>query len=152
MALYVGYASEAPLIARMNPNLNFAVAPIPQIRSSPNALNTARIYAFAASRAGKNPNGAITAAFLLVSTANAQSLSTALGMPSARRDLVSAPAQGNDELFNKQAILAHSWFDPDPGATAEIFRAMIENTTSGSLLVNEAVQRADQELGRLLGL
>jgi len=152
VALYVGYASEAPLIARMNPNLNFAVAPIPQIRSSPNALNTARIYAFAASRAGKNPNGAITAAFLLVSTANAQSLSTALGMPSARRDLVSAPAQGNDELFNKQAILAHSWFDPDPGATAEIFRAMIENTTSGSLLVNEAVQRADQELGRLLGL
>ena len=152
VALYVGYASEAPLIARMNANLNFAMAPLPQIRSSPNALNTARVYAFAAARAGKNPNGAITAAFLLVAADHANALSIALGMPSARRDLVNRTAQGNDDLFNKQAILAHSWLDPDPMATTEIFRAMIENTTSGSQLVNEAVQRADQELGRILGL
>ena len=152
VALYIGYASEAPLLSRMNANLNFAIAPMPQIRSAENALNTARVYGLAASRAGKNPNGAITAAFLLVSADNASALSTALGIPSARRDIVNRTAQGADDLFNKQAILAHSWFDPDPVATAEVFRAMIENTTSGSQLVTEAVQRADQELARILGL
>ena len=87
-----------------------------------------------------------------MSADNASALSTALGIPSARRDIVNRTAQGADDLFNKQAILAHSWFDPDPVATAEVFRAMIENTTSGSQLVQEAVQRADQEMARILGL
>ena len=52
LALYIGYASEEPLIARTNSNLNFAVAPLPQIRSANTALNTARVYALAASRTG----------------------------------------------------------------------------------------------------
>lgn len=152
VALYVGYASEAPLIARMNPNLNFGLAPLPQIRSMANTLNTAHVWGLAASRAGANPNAAITAAFLLVSADTGGALSAALGIPSARRDILNKPAQGNDDFFNKQAILAHSWLDPDPDKTAEVFRAMIENTTSGAMLVAEAVQRADQELAHILGL
>jgi len=152
LAMYVGYASEELLIARANPNLNFAAAPLPQVRTATNPLNTARVYALAASRAGKNPAGAITAAFLFVSPANSKALSTALGIPSARRDVVNLPAKGNDDLFNKQAILAHSWIDPDPEKTAGLFRAMIENTTSGTLQVSEAIQRGDQELGHILGL
>lgn len=152
VALYIGYASEAPLITRINPNLNFGLAPIPQIRSASNAVNTAHVWGLAASRAGKNPNGAITVAFLLVSADTGTALSTALGIPSARRDVLNKPAQGNDDFFNKQAILAHSWLDPDPEKTGELFRAMIENTTSGALLVAEAVQRADQELAHILGL
>ncbi len=152
VALYIGYASEAPRITRMNPNLNYAVAPMPQVRAAENALNTARVWALAASRAGKNPGGAITAAFLLASADTAGALSTALGIPSARRDILNKPAQGNDDLFNKQAILAHSWLDPDPDKTSALFQAMIENTTSGALLVAEAVQRADQEMAHILGL
>lgn len=152
VALYIGYASEAPLITRINPNLNFGLAPLPQIRSASNAVNTAHVWGLAASRAGKNPNGAITVAFLLVSADTGTALSTALGIPSARRDVLNKPAQGNDDFFNKQAILAHSWLDPDPEKTGELFRAMIENTTSGALLVAEAVQRADQELAHILGL
>ncbi len=152
VALYVGYASERALIARMNPNLNFSVAPVPQIRAAANTLNTARVWGLAASRSGSNPSGAITAAFLLVSADTGSALSSALGMPSARRDLLGRPAQGDNDLFNKQAILARSWLDPDPDKTAEVFRAMIENTTSGALLVAEAIQRADQEISHILGL
>lgn len=152
VALYIGYASEAPLITRTNPNLNFGLAPIPQIRTVSNTINTAHVWGLAASRAGKNPHGAITVAFLLVSADTGAALSSALGIPSARRDILNKPAQGNDDFFNKQAILAHSWLDPDPEKTAEVFRAMIENTTSGTLLAAEAVQRADQELAHILGL
>lgn len=151
-ALYIGHASELTRIATMNPNLNFSVAALPQINASRNALNTARVWGLAASRSGKNPGGAITAAFLLVSVDTAGPLSIALGIPSARRDILNKPAQGNDDLFNKQAILAHAWLDPDPEKTAALFQAMIENVTSGALLVAEAVQRADQEMGHILGL
>ena len=152
VALYVGYASEALLIARTNPNLNFAPAPLPQIRTGGKTLTTARVYALGASRAGKNPTAAITAAFLLASSENAKALSSALGIPSARRDIVGQPTQGQEDLFNKQALLAHSWLDPDPEKTATLFRVMIENTTSGTLQVSEAIQRADQQMAQILGL
>ena len=152
VGLYVGYASEAAFITRTNPNLNFGLAPIPQIRSTANTLSTAHVWGLAASRAGANPSAAITAAFLLVSADTGGALSSALGIPSARRDILNKKTQGNDEFFNKQAIVAYSWADPDPEKTAEVFRAMIENTTSGAMLVAEAVQRADQELAQILGL
>ncbi len=152
LAIYVGYASEASMITRTNPNLNFGLAALPQIRSAANSVNTAHVWGLAASRAGKNPGGAITVALLLVSADIGGSLSAALGIPSARRDILNKPVQGNNEFFNKQAIVGYSWLDPDPDKTAELFRAMIENTTSGTLLVADAVQRADQELGQILGL
>ncbi len=166
LALYVGYASEEPLIARTNPNLNFAVSALPQIRSAKNVLSTARVYALAASRSGKNPAGAITVAFLLASNENAKALSTALGGSPARVDLLKASQPKSSPTMSLlpddickgwnvapcSTTFAHPWLDPDPDKTAELFRAMIENTTSGSMLVGEAVQRADQELGHILGL
>ncbi len=152
LALYIGYASEEPLIARMNSNLNYAIAPMPQVRGGGSALGAARVYGLAASRAGKNPTAAKTAAFLLASADNSGALSKALGISSARRDVVGKPADWNDDIFNKQTIIAHSWLDPDPEKTAELFRAMIENTTSGAQLVSEAVQRGDQEMARIIGL
>ena len=152
LALYVGYASEQPLVRRMNPNLNFAVAPIPQIRGAATAIDTGRVYGFAIPKTAKNPMGAITVAYLLAASDMSSSLSVALGIPSARRDVLALPAQGDDELFNKQAIIVRTWVDPDPKETERIFRGMIENTTSGASLLTEAVQRADQEMAHLLGL
>ncbi len=166
VALYVGYASEESLIERSNPNLNFAMAPLPQIRSKPNSMTTARVYALAASKAGKNPSAALQVAFLLGATGISRDLSTALGLPSARLDVSQGAlpnpgsiaftglgvAMGRDEVVTSSAIAARSWIDPDPEATAEIFRGMIESVASGAQLVAQAVQRADQQLGNTLGL
>lgn len=152
LALYVGHASEAPVIAKMNPNINFSVAPIPQIRGASTAINTGYVYGFAVPRAAKNPGGALTVAALLTGPASSKALSTALGMPSARRDILSQAAQGNDDLFNKQAIITKNWIDPDPVQTEDVFRAMIEDTVSGAALITEAVQHADQQLAHILGL
>lgn len=152
LALYVGYASEEPLIQRMNPNLNFAAAAVPQIRGGATAIDFATVYALVVPRTSGNPSGAVTIAYLLASSGISQQLSIALGMPSARRDVLSQQAEGDDELFNKQAIIAKTWVDPDPKQTAVIFRDMIENTTSGAMLLTEAVQHADLELEHILGL
>jgi ABC-type glycerol-3-phosphate transport system substrate-binding protein len=152
LALYVGYASEQPLLARTNPNLNFAVAQLPQIRGAARLTTTGRVYALAAPRSGKNPTGAVTAAFLLAGSGITRDLSVALGIPSARRDVLALPASGEDDLYNNSAIIARSWLDPDPDETARIFRGMIEDTTTGSARFSDAVQRADQELAQLLGI
>jgi hypothetical protein len=152
LALYIGHASEAPLLSRMNPNLNYAIAPVPQIRGASAAIDTGYVYGFAVPRAAKNPAGALTVAALLSGPAVSKPLSIALGIPSARRDILSQPAQGNDDLFNKQAIISRNWTDPDPVKTEDIFRAMIEDTVSGAALITEAVQHADQQLAHILGL
>ena len=151
VALYIGYASEKPAIARTNPNLNFAAAPLPQIRGANRSVNVAHVYAFALARTGGNPQGAITIASLLSAADISESLGTALGIPSARRDVLSVGASGDLDLFNKQAIQAVSWVDPDPDKTNAIFRDMINSVTSGSAEPTQAVQRADKELGQAIG-
>lgn len=151
LALYIGHAIEEPLIRRMNPNLNFAVAAVPQIRGSSRYVVTGRVYGLAVPRTSKNPSGAAVVAFDLAGAEMARALSTAIGIPSVRRDVLSLPAEGNDTLFNKQAIITRSWVDPAPEKTETIFRDMIENTVSGASLVTEAVQRADQEMAAILG-
>ena len=152
LGIYIGYASEEPLIRRMNPNLNFAPAPIPQIRGSARALTYAHVYGFAVARGARSSNSAIVVAQLLASTALSQAFSVAIGIPSARRDVLSQTTTGDNDVFNRAAIISRAWIDPDPDKTNTAFQGMIENTTSGAASVSEAVQRADQEIARVLGL
>ena len=153
VGLYAGYASEEIQINRMNPNLNFAPALLPQIRGVDKQLTYAHVYALATSRASKNPSGAIAVAYLLAATNLSQAFATAYHIPSARRDVLAQPSEGDSMVFNRAAIMAKSWIDPDPEKTSEVFRDMIERTTAnGEPSVPESVSRADQELAHILGL
>ena len=150
LALYIGYASEASVIRKINPNLNFAIAPVPQIRGGGPTVNIARVYALAVSHTGKRQNAALAAAYLLAAQKSSQAFASSLHMTSARRDVLAQPAQNDVELFNRQVIAAHSWVDPSPEKTNDIFRAMIEDTTSGVLSITDAVSRAQQQFSTLL--
>ena len=151
VALYIGFASEGPLITQINPNLNMGVAAMPQIKIANRSINIAHVYGVAISRVGKNQMGALTIAANLASLQMGKDLAGKLHIPSALRDILAQPADGNADLYNKQAILARSWRDPDPEKTEVIFRDMIERVTAGSLSISDAVQKANEELGQALG-
>lgn len=150
LALYIGRASEEPIIRQTNPNLNFAVAAIPQLKSKDVSMTVGTVYALAIPRATDNLAGAQQASYILASEQASVLFSEALGIPSARRDVLSKASSGLSELFNKQAIISRSWIDPNPEKTDAIFRAMIEGVTSGALKIGEALQRGDQTLSTLL--
>ncbi len=150
LALYIGFASEVEQIKRMNPNLNFGVAAVPQISEKERPIDVARVYGLAITRTSKNPLGALHVAARLTSKDTSYSLSVALKMPSARRDVLGSNNPNDDDLFNRQAIISRAWSDPNPIATDGIFRTMIESITSGALRLSEAIERADQELEQLL--
>ena len=150
LALYLGYASEASTIARTNPNLNFVIASVPQSRVADTPRNVARVYALAVSRTSTKPSGAMTVASLMGDTGFAQSLSFALALPSARRNVLAQGGSDEDALGRREALIARSWLDPDPERTSNIFRAMIESVTSGSARPAEAIGRASQEMARIL--
>jgi len=151
-ALYIGFASELPLIQDLNPNLNFDISLLPQanIEEGARQATYARMYAFAYPKNGKNVSGAIEATFLLVNADRAEILPEAWNLPSARRDVLSSPKDGAAEIFRRSAIIARGWFDPSPAATERIFERMIESVTAGSASPKEAVNRADQELGNII--
>ena len=149
LALYVGLASENALIRRLNPNLNYALAPIPQIRNLDTTSDGALVYGFAVPKTSKNPAGALTAAYLLASPTGSKAIATVLGQASARRDVLAQPTQGNDSLINRAAIIARTWEDPNPATTDVIFRDMIESITSGTAKINEALQRAEQAMRQI---
>jgi ABC-type glycerol-3-phosphate transport system substrate-binding protein len=151
LGLYYGFGSERKIIAASNPNLNFSATSTTQMRSGGRTLTAGKVYGFAIPRTSKNPNGALTIASSLASKDIGAVFSRAYGMPSARRDVLAVRAEGDLELFNRQALIARTWTDPDPARTADIFRGMIEETTSGVSLVSEAVQKADRQLGALVG-
>lgn len=152
LALYVGLASETTLISRLNPNLNFSVAPLPQIRGRDVLIDGGYIYSLAISRSSANKGGANTIAFLIAGSDFSRYLTQALGMAPARRDLLAESSTGDSILFKRQALIVRSWIDPDPDRTDGIFRAMIEDATSGALRINEAIQRADQEMAVILDI
>jgi ABC-type glycerol-3-phosphate transport system substrate-binding protein len=150
LALYIGPASEEPLVRRLNPNLNFAIATsVPQVKNSERTIVGGYAYAFAIPRTSQNPQGALTAAYLLGGPESSQLLTLAFGMASARRDVLAMPAQGNDAVFNRMALLVRTWEDPDPRETERIFKDMIEGVTSGAARTIEAVQRAEQSMRTL---
>ncbi len=150
LALYIGLVSERPLILAANPNLNFGVAPVPQRRSPSPSINSGYTYAFVVPRTTKNPGGARNVAYKLAAPNIALSISTTFQIPSARIDVIKNATTSDLGFYNKQAILVRSWTDPEPERTTEIFRAMIEDTVSGSFLLGESVQRADRQIAELV--
>lgn len=170
VALYVGHASESALIRQTNPNLSFAMAALPQVRSAEHPKDFATVYGLAIPRTARNPQGALTVAYIFASPTISQGLGTVLGMGSALRGVAAASTQvkatepgtldallatapkSEQDLINSQSYISQSWRDPDPVATDDIFRAMIEDTVSGALKPQDALSRADKSFNQLLGL
>ncbi len=88
LAFYFGYASELQSLVNKNPNENFLVTPIPQIRNSSFKLTGAHVTGIAISSFSKNFNTAFTAAGLMANGSFASRLANALGIAPARRDLL----------------------------------------------------------------
>ena len=152
VALYIGFASEFPLIRARNPNLNFAVSMMPQIQDTARAITYARMYGFAIPNGSRNLAGAQTVASILAGAVPSKLMAQARGTPSPRRDILSEPKDGVEAVFRNSAIVARGWLDPDPEETADIFRVMIEGAISGASRLSEAAQQADRAMNNLLGL
>jgi ABC-type glycerol-3-phosphate transport system substrate-binding protein len=153
-ALYIGYASEVSTIRAQNPNLNFGIAGLPQIKpvgaTNQRLVDGARVYGFAIARTSRNVTGAQTVASTLAQAQNSAQFASTFGISSARRDVLSQTSTGDQSLFDASAIAAYSWSDPSPDKTATLFQDMIENTTSGSALVGDVVGRADSQMTEII--
>lgn len=151
LGVYFGFASELSDIIRANPNLNFDVSQLPQLRDSDTRMTYGKMSAFSVPRASRNPTGAFIAGLLLTDTINIAAFSSITGLPPVRRDLLSGePADAFSSVFYDSALISKAWLEPDSAQTNDIFRNMVESVTSGRARLSEAIRVADEELNLLL--
>jgi multiple sugar transport system substrate-binding protein len=150
LAVYFGRASELSAIRQANPNLNFDVAQLPQIRGAGGGAE-ASVFALVIPRGSRNQQGAFQAALALTGLEPQSALQKSLGLPTPRRDgASSAPTDPYFSAFRGAVLTAFSFSDPDPDTSDSIFKRMIESITSGSRTVSEAIQNGEQELKAII--
>ena len=151
LGIYFGLSSELFDIRDKNPNLNFDVATIPQVREGNRRMTYGRVEAVAISRNSRKIGDALRLALVLSGEQFVWELSKITSLPPARRGLLSfKPGRAYMEVFYESTIIARSWLSPDKEKVSEIWREMIESVTGGRSRPREAVNRGNQELSVLL--
>lgn len=153
LALYFGYASELPTILAKNPNLNFDVALVPQIKNVATQKTYVDLTGIAISKFSKNPITAFVVASEMTGKDFSETLAEEDVTPSVRRDLLKTATTVDDAyraVFNNSAIVGATWIDPNSAETDSIFRTMIKSYTSGAASASEAVRDANSALELLI--
>ncbi|HPS21294.1 MAG TPA: extracellular solute-binding protein [Candidatus Paceibacterota bacterium] len=151
LAFYFGYASELQTLVNKNPNLNFAVAPFPQIKNTNFKLTSGKVTGIAVSNFSKNLSTALTAASLLATSDFASKYAEITQTPPARKDLLSKKmTDAYNPYFYSSALYARSWLDPSTNDTDNIFKNMIEGTLSNNFTAQDAIRDAGAKINLLL--
>jgi ABC-type glycerol-3-phosphate transport system substrate-binding protein len=151
LATYFGFASELSDIQTKNPNLNFDVAPLPQLRTGGVKATYGKLYGFSLVRASSNANTAYQVISILTQPANLSTLSQTMYLPPVRTDLI---AQGSTDqyisIFDQAALVGKTWLDADPVQSGQIFGNLVDSITSGRENANQAIQDAGNQYNALL--
>ena len=151
LAFYFGFASELQDLINKNPNQNFAVAPIPQVKNANVKVTTAHVNGIAVSAFSKNLTTAYGVASMLASGDFAKEYVAILGVAPARRDLLALkPTDDYYPIIYSSALISKSWLDPSPKDSDNIFRLMVDGVLSNNYDPKEAVDQASGRLNLLL--
>ena len=146
------YAFQIPLLKNKNPFLNFAAAPMLQIKDTPKQINYANYFGLTVSSTSKQKSLAWN--FIMNATLNAASninYLNATGRPPALREVIGVSAQDPDiGLFSRAALTAVSWAKIDDSAIDTSFSKMVELVINGQLPISTALKQAEEEVTGLI--
>ncbi len=151
LAIYFGFASEYSDIKEKNPNLNFDVAPIPQIVDAKTKTTYGELYGFSILKSSQNVIQAFSLLSLLIGSDSVSTLMQFIDVAPTRLDLISAKtADPAKTVFYNSALIAKGWIDPDSKQTDQIFQDMVENITTGKMDIQGSVSNASMKIDNLL--
>jgi len=151
LAFYIGFSSELAGLREKNPNLNFDVAKLPQIRDNKTNKTFAKMNAIAILKSSKNTADAIKIVGYLINDEAISLFSKEFNLPPVKRTLLlEKQTDAYKTIFYDSAIIGRAWLDPSPQETGLIFKDMIENVTSGKFRINESIDRANLEIQNLM--
>lgn len=150
LVFYFGYGSEGPQIERINPNLNFDIAEIPQGEGATVRRTYGRFYTLSLAKKPRNQSGAITVMYNLATPAIADKIALYSNMVPAYKSSV---ALGSKDIYGRvayrSAAVAYGWLNPNIQATDSIFKTMTsdvnENRRDIKSAADDAVIRLSDE-------
>jgi ABC-type glycerol-3-phosphate transport system substrate-binding protein len=149
--MYLGFASELFLIQERNPNLNFDVTRIPQVRDAVDKSTFGKIYGMAILNQSRIKPNAFQSATILSDTFSSNLWSEIFSLPPVRRALLSRlPNDPFMAVFYQESLIARGFFDPNPSGSGAIFQTLIEDVTSGQSSVSRAVSDANSRLNAII--
>ena len=128
--MMLNYSYHIPTIRSKAPKLNFAIAPMPQIAGSTQAVNIANYWAMTVSVRSQNQKYAWDFLTYISNPEISKAYLTKTSKPTAQKDLADWQSRGADldmAVFAKQSITAKSWFQADPNAYETILSDAIKN-------------------------
>jgi multiple sugar transport system substrate-binding protein len=151
VAMYIGFVSEAETMRKINPNLNFDVAVLPQSKSRSYPTTYGHFQGLVIMRSSRDPGRAYAVAQRLTSAQAIARFQEVTKLPPVRRDLLARrPSDSAGDVAYESAILSRSWLEPDSSAVDGIFGRMTGSIVSGRTSISEAISVASRELEVLL--
>lgn len=151
LATYFGFASELMDIREKNQNLNFDVAPLPQVKTGGYKATYGKMYGLSITNISQNPNAAYQIIAILTNPTNLAELSNIMYLPTVSRSLI---AQGSQDqyisIFNEIVLVARTWLDADVDKSRQLFGNMINNITSGKKTVFGSIQDTNDQYNIIL--
>ena len=153
LAIYFGYGSEGPELERLNPNLNFDVAEVPQGATATVRRTYAQFYGLAALKTSDNLSGASLALKGLSQQSVVERFAREYNLVPALRSSV---AVGSNDIYGrityKSASVAYGWLNPNrPGtdnALQTMTRDITENRSDVSSAITDALERLELEYNK----
>jgi ABC-type glycerol-3-phosphate transport system substrate-binding protein len=146
VAMMINYSHSIETIRAKSPYLNFAIAPVPQIKDKELDINYANYWGLTVSKNSENSNEAWKFILYLAQKENVEKYLESTKRPTAKRDLIEWQ-KGDPDLgiFANQTLSAKSWHQIDNSAIEKIFADMIESIvlekTSLGRALNEAADK-----------
>jgi len=143
LVFYFGFGSEGPVLERLNPNLNFDIAEVPQGGAASVRRTYGQFYGLSLLRSTDNPAGAYAVLAALGSADIADQIAVASGLTPATRRTVAA---GSNDTYGRvsyqSASIAYGWLNPDPQATDAILDTMMRDINENRSTVDESTRDA----------
>jgi len=150
-AMMFNYSYNLPTIRAKSPYLNFGIAQMPQIESSTNDINYANYWGLTTSINSDSSYEAWQFITWLSNKENVQQYLEAVEKPTARRDLIDW--QRNDPnlgVFAEQALTACSWYQVDNLTIERYLADMIESIALSEATIEEAINKAVNQVNLLM--
>jgi len=147
LALYFGFASEGRQIQKMNPNLNFDIAEIPQDGIATVRRTYGQFYGLSALKSSNNLAGA----FSVMSSFRRQSVADVIAInsnmtPVYRTSLIAGSNDAYGREAYRSASIARGWLNPDKTQTDIIFQTMTQDINENRRDLKGAVSDATDRL------
>lgn len=150
-AMMISFAYMRPVIKAKSPNLNWGVAPVPQIDATDSKVNFANYWGEAVSKASPNFDVAWDFLNFISQKEILQKYYEKRELPSSRKDILAAQISDPQiGVFAESALTARSVYKKDTNQFETIFLKMIDDVVLRNFKPVDAVRSAAQQIN--LGL